>query len=209
MSEPECNKYKVGTLKSLIYVPNYITKQEQAFLMDKIYSDSTAWHQLKKRRLQNWGGNPKAGGMVQEPLPEWLTLVSKRLFSSSFFPSPPNHGLINEYDGNEGIMPHKDGPIYYPKVAIITLNGSAMLSFRKTLQDEIESEVLLEPCSLIIFQEEAYENYFHGIADTFVDTISEKTVNVPHLEKGLQVQRTLRISITMRVVPTIQEENAN
>lgn len=69
---------------------------------------------------------------------------------------------------------HKDGPVYFPRVAIITLNGSgklvifgltlaAILSFKKEVYQPPFLEVLTQPCSLTVFEDDLYTAYFHGI----------------------------------------------
>ncbi|CAN0496491.1 unnamed protein product, partial [Discosporangium mesarthrocarpum] len=40
---------------------------------------------------------------------------------------PPNHVLLNEYSGGQGISPHKDGPLYDGRVAILSLGRPARL----------------------------------------------------------------------------------
>eukprot|EP00049_Salpingoeca_infusionum_P021707 m.4244 g.4244 ORF g.4244 m.4244 type:complete len:338 (-) comp4441_c0_seq1:187-1200(-) len=40
-----------------------------------------------------------------------------------------NHVLINEYLPGQGIMPHEDGPIYYPTIATISLGSHTVLNF--------------------------------------------------------------------------------
>jgi alkylated DNA repair protein alkB family protein 6 len=225
----ESTGFKVGTIPNVYYVPDFITKEEEVWLLDQIYAPqySFSWHQLKKRRLQNWGGTPQATGMIEEPLPLWTKLVAKRLKNANIFHKKPNHALVNEYEGDQGIMHHKDGPIYFPRVAILSLNGSAILSFKKQLSLDPEEEVFLLPRSLLIFEELAYTTYFHGIDQLLNDTISLKTVNRSmvkerieinsdigqDLEKDIDISegigkvypRTIRTSITVRIVPTKQE----
>lgn len=53
------------------------------------------------------GGTPRRGGLEPEPLPAFLVALGERLLASGVFGRAPNHGLINEYDGDEGIMAHK------------------------------------------------------------------------------------------------------
>jgi hypothetical protein len=47
------------------------------------------------------------------------------------FPSdqPPNHILLNEYRDGQGIGPHKDGPLYHPMVAVLSLGSPADIHF--------------------------------------------------------------------------------
>ena len=47
----------------------------------------------------------------------------------------PNHILLNKYKPGDGIMPHKDGPAYYPFVCIISLNSTVLLNFWESPND--------------------------------------------------------------------------
>jgi len=166
---------------------------------------SASWREMKGRRLQNWGGTPLRSGLVAEPLPAFLEALSDRLVTARVFGTRrPNHGLINEYDGDQGIMAHKDGPIYFPRVAIVSLHGSTMFEFRRELKSEPLLELLVEPRSLLIFQDAAYHELYHAIPPRFTDTITARTVNAPSLTAAAY-ERSLRISITLRVVPTVEE----
>ncbi|KAJ1689299.1 hypothetical protein LUZ63_013454 [Rhynchospora breviuscula] len=96
-------------------------------------------------------------------------------------------------------MPHQDGPAYFPVVAIISLMSPLVIDFtshqrlRKLNPDEVttqESEVICEkngdpkdcslllmPFSLIIFKDEAYSDYLHGIQDSQLHSL-KKVVNI-------------------------------
>eukprot|EP01126_Amoeba_proteus_P061165 TRINITY_DN8176_c0_g1_i1.p1 TRINITY_DN8176_c0_g1~~TRINITY_DN8176_c0_g1_i1.p1 ORF type:complete len:170 (+),score=16.26 TRINITY_DN8176_c0_g1_i1:214-723(+) len=155
------------------------------------------------------GGEPKASGMIPVPLPPHFASLATRLVSFGIFnPSrQPNHVLVNEYDGDQGILHHKDGPVYYPCVAIITLNGSAMLSFKKEVYLDPVVQILMEPRSLVIFQDDLFSHYFHGINPRiWEDVITPCTVNVKgRYQIGEKVERTLRLSLTLRYVPSVEE----
>lgn len=120
------------------------------------------------RRLQNLGGLVHKAGLLQAPLPGWLTPLLERLaadtgarsrgcrgcaclrcavlhcaamapatalataihhhrpahnagiYSDAADPGArPNHVLVNAYQPGQGIMPHEDGPLYHPAVAIL------------------------------------------------------------------------------------------
>jgi len=48
---------------------------------------------------------------------------------AGIFTQPPNHILLNSYEEGQGIAPHKDGPLYENKVAIISLGSADDLHF--------------------------------------------------------------------------------
>ncbi|KAH9294698.1 hypothetical protein KI387_038286, partial [Taxus chinensis] len=88
------------------------------------------WKTLKNRRLQNWGGVVHEKGLLPQALPSWLSTITQRITDwTRLFPSPINHVLINEYLPGQGIMPHQDGPAYFPVVAILSLGSPAVMCF--------------------------------------------------------------------------------
>ena len=66
--------------------------------------------------------------------------------------------------------------------------------------------ILLRPRSLVIFKEDMYNVYLHGIKETSVDTITDTTIN-PDKRKTIYIGQTLergtRISLTIRHVPKV------
>ncbi|KAJ0810448.1 putative alpha-ketoglutarate-dependent dioxygenase AlkB [Helianthus annuus] len=113
-------------------------------------------------------------------MPPWLTKITEKIRDvSSLFPSAINHVLINEYLPNQGIMPHQDGPAYYPVVAILSIGSPVVMDFTPHLslsgstsniedKDSIEGadhgnlpnyppfSVALMSGSLLIFKDAAY-----------------------------------------------------
>eukprot|EP00903_Cladosiphon_okamuranus_P016542 g15260.t1 len=127
------------------YVPGFVTKEEGRLLESAACGgDGGAdgdggpeWKELYKRRLQIHGGTPHPSGMVEEELPPFLRELCDALVEAGVFPesSPPNHVLLNEYSSGQGIGPHKDGPLYEGRVAILSLGKEASLDFWGSLED--------------------------------------------------------------------------
>lgn len=92
---------------------------------------------------------PRPGGMVAAPLPPFLASVAQALVQAGVFEAaePPNHVLLNEYSPGQGIMPHKDGPLFRPQVAILCLQGRSMLEFWDSL--EASKRVSVVPHTLL------------------------------------------------------------
>ncbi|XP_010938157.1 alkylated DNA repair protein ALKBH6 homolog [Elaeis guineensis] len=209
----ELDDFIVGTLPSLYYIPNFITESEQAQLLHHIYEvPASRWKHLKNRRLQNWGGVVHEKGLLPQELPSWLTKITQRICQQTgLFPSPINHVLINEYLPDQGIMPHQDGPAYFPIVAIISLESPVMIDFiahprlredsstctiaakaetdgslgESLCRPEVDHDpcsLLLMPCSLLIFKDQAYTDYLHGIQDSELCSL-EKVLNVSEVKK--------------------------
>ncbi|XP_054787092.1 uncharacterized protein LOC129293255 [Prosopis cineraria] len=248
--------YRVGTLPTVLYIPNFITDNEENFLLNNIYAaPPSKWKSLKNRRLQNWGGVVHEKGLLPQALPPWLTNLTQKICErSGLFPSAINHVLINEYLSNQGIMPHQDGPAYFPVVAILSLGSPVVMDFTphsrlkldahdaiatndddgtieteksKWLDDHHPFSVLLMPRSLLIFKDQAYSDYLHGIEDTEVHcydgavnetqaltqneldhsfSSSEEAVETMGRGKDKNVLRTSqRISLTCRLVPKVHK----
>uniref|UniRef100_A0A2P2JC17 Alpha-ketoglutarate-dependent dioxygenase AlkB-like domain-containing protein n=1 Tax=Rhizophora mucronata TaxID=61149 RepID=A0A2P2JC17_RHIMU len=147
-TERNMKNFEVGHLPTLIYIPDFITESEETHLWDKIYeAPLSKWKSLKNRRLQDWGGVVHEKGLLPQDLlnylnkfgicrtmsitvPPWLTKITQRVYEESgLFPSDINHVLINEYGPNQGIMPHQDGPAYFPVVAILSLGSPVVMDF--------------------------------------------------------------------------------
>lgn len=143
--------------------------------------------------------------MKTKTLPNWLNKICEKLYTSGVFPIIPNHVLINEYKRDEGIAYHKDGPLYFPRVAIITLSGSSLIYFKKDLRQPHQMSLFLRPRSLFIFDEDCYNEFYHGIEEQLYDHIDDRVINVEERQIGSTVERTLRISLTIRIVPRILE----
>ncbi|PPD71308.1 hypothetical protein GOBAR_DD31814 [Gossypium barbadense] len=192
------NNFIVGDLPTLFYIPDFITDSEQARLLNNIYQAPVSkWKSLKNRRLQNWGGVVHEKGLLSQDLPPWLAKITERICEESgLFPSAINHVLINEYLPNQGIMPHQDGPAYYPVVAILSLGSPVVMDFtphsrlnscKSTVMEsvvdktsdvkaaEIEGNDGLDkhqPFSVLLMP----RNYLHGIEDNAVHRL-DKVVN--------------------------------
>jgi alkylated DNA repair protein alkB family protein 6 len=80
--------------------------------------------------------------MIQtESLPKWLDPFTERilqLLSEKNFQF--NHCLVNEYEAGQGIMPHTDGPVYYPIVTTMSLQSHTVIEFYRPIDNE-NSEV--------------------------------------------------------------------
>uniref|UniRef100_A0A914YUZ1 Alpha-ketoglutarate-dependent dioxygenase AlkB-like domain-containing protein n=1 Tax=Panagrolaimus superbus TaxID=310955 RepID=A0A914YUZ1_9BILA len=74
----------------------------------------------------------------------------------------------------------------------------------KTKTDRYIGSVLLQPRSLILIKDEAYKVCLHGIEERDTDVIHEKIFNRPsNLSLGTKLQRSTRVSLTIRNVPTV------
>ncbi|XP_032984433.1 alpha-ketoglutarate-dependent dioxygenase alkB homolog 6 isoform X4 [Rhinolophus ferrumequinum] len=134
---PALEAFRVEQAPPVIYyVPDFISKEEEEYLLRQVFNaPKPKWTQLSGRKLQNWGGLPHPRGMVPERLPLWLQRYVDKVSDLSLFGGlPANHVLVNQYLPGEGIMPHEDGPLYYPTVSTISLGSHTMLDLYEPRQ---------------------------------------------------------------------------
>ena len=138
-------------------------------------------------------------------------LVLRGIFSRE---QPPNHILVNEYHPGQGILPHTDGPAYLSRTATLSLGSDVLISFTKRPNYECSSSAdditvpapneelvcLLQPGSLLLFEDNAYLDYCHGIKDrVLMEDIPDHCLNAPpERANGISVARGYRISLTFR-----------
>ncbi|KYO25339.1 alpha-ketoglutarate-dependent dioxygenase alkB-like protein 6 [Alligator mississippiensis] len=175
------------------YVPDFISEAEEARLLQQVYAaPKPKWTQLSGRRLQNWGGLPHPKGLVPEPLPPWLQYWVEEVSALGVFGGQAaNHVLVNEYCPGQGIMPHEDGPLYFPTVTTVSLGSPTLLDFYRPVCTEVPGDepqvpaaqteeqrhvlsLLLEPRSLLVLREELYSRYLHGIRAATSDALTAK-----------------------------------
>uniref|UniRef100_A0A7S1GBR1 Fe2OG dioxygenase domain-containing protein n=1 Tax=Bicosoecida sp. CB-2014 TaxID=1486930 RepID=A0A7S1GBR1_9STRA len=198
-------------LPSVAYYPDFVTPEEEGELLASTYLAAAPWHPLRKRRLQMYGGTPAAEGMRAQPLPPFMHACARALVEAGVFAAdaPPNHVLLNEYEPGQGIMPHKDGPLYHPVVAILSLRSSCCLDFWPSLEASSReggapvASVLCRPRSLLVFREAAYTDVWHSIRERDADPITDTVANrdMLGLEVGdVVVREDTRVSFTIRRV---------
>ena len=104
-----------GNFNSAWIVSDFVSLDEEKNLVDFMDLDPVcSWVQLKNRRLKEF----------KTPLPQPLQGLCNELERSKLFPETYpslNHVLVNEYLPGQGIMAHKDGPMYSPHVIILSL----------------------------------------------------------------------------------------
>ncbi|KAI3738794.1 hypothetical protein L2E82_28954 [Cichorium intybus] len=221
-STEHLNKFKVGSVPTLYYIPDFISDSDQKLLLNHIYTAPVSkWKSLKNRRLQNWGGIVHEKGLLPQDLPPWLTNITEKIKEELLlFPSAINHVLINEYLPNQGIMPHQDGPAYFPVVAILSLGSPVIMDFTPhasladntsnndgNLQNYPPFSIALKPCSLLVFKDTAYSDYLHGIKDCEIQQY-DAAVNAGEIETHDEDSKVIhrsatRVSLTCRVVSKV------
>lgn len=194
---------------TIYYIPNFITAEEESHILKNVYSTpKPKWTNLSHRRLQDYGGVPHEKGLIPEKIPDWLQIYTKKIDKLNIFEKPANQILINEYLPGQGIMPHTDGPIFYPTIATVTCGSHTVLEFLENTENRDKvCELLLERCSLVIVKDDLYSKYLHSISERCSDVLSAKCVNLNNcgrqFDVGKTLERSTRISLTIRNVPKV------
>merc|ERR1712187_241140 len=141
------------------------------------------------------------------------------IFNGALYPM--NSVRINGYRPGQGIHPHCDGPVYYPKVAILSLGSPCIFSFypRTGTEDCMKwdpandvpgghlegssprTSLLLEARSLLVFSHDAFWHHRHGISAVSVDEVSSNVCNLHAIDRGAfpvgsKFGRKRRVSLT-------------
>ncbi|GMH44317.1 hypothetical protein BSKO_12251 [Bryopsis sp. KO-2023] len=209
----DLSKYRVGSLPRLYYIPDYITSDVEERLLQKTFEKKAKWVKLSGRQSQYHGGMIHGNFLIQVPLPDWLEDLTERMneHTDIFGGNPPNHVLVNAYKPGQGIMPHEDGPLYFPGVCILSLGAPAVIRFWERCQCTNAPPLIsiyLAPKSLLVFSEAAYEKCLHGIHEVEEEVIDATVANAEAsgLYYGQSIARQrARISLTVRRVLKVKK----
>ncbi|XP_065084898.1 alpha-ketoglutarate-dependent dioxygenase alkB homolog 6 [Ochlerotatus camptorhynchus] len=208
-------------LASVYYIPDFITPQEESYLLSQVdKTPKPRWTQLSRRRLINYGGVPHPKGMIAEPMPSWLqSYVDKINQLNGVFEDgkKANHVLVNEYLSGQGIMPHSVGPLFHPTITTISCGSHTVLEFHEpqesddtaaSMQRVPVTKLFIEQRSLLILKDDMYNKYLHSIAEVDQDVVDENISNLSRIncqdtkiQAGDVLKRKTRISFTIRHVP--------
>mmetsp|Transcript_25890 Transcript_25890/g.83648 ORF Transcript_25890/g.83648 Transcript_25890/m.83648 type:complete len:321 (+) Transcript_25890:85-1047(+) len=181
-----------GAPPTVQHVRDWVSVAEEAAMLQAVADGSAGrWTPLRGRRLQNFGGvpHPAPEGMVQEPMPGWVASVLEELVAAGVFPAdaPPNHVLLNEYEPGQGIAPHRDGPLYAPTVAILSLGSACAFDFvRNDTERGLLASLLLPPRGLLVFTGAAYHQHLHTVPAVAVDNSRPGRIRLDLAEEGQQ-----------------------
>jgi hypothetical protein len=174
---------RCGNVEFCYTLENIIDPSEETMIINFINSDNNRWVGqlgIGTRRHQNWGGLPGQRDIVED-LPSVFVKLIDIIMLHKIFPENqrPNHVLINEYKDGCGLIPHDDGPLYIPIVAVISL-GSTLLSYwtkSSNGQGEPLGSVYLKSRACHVTSADLYSNYLHGITTSKEDIIPSNCWN--------------------------------
>jgi len=231
MLEPKWNPHSIkGDVSDVHYVRNFL-EPRQVEEFERMIDKTCEWERMMTRDTQEFGSSAKCPcgrSLLRVELPQWQnTMVSAIHALGIFHPVlyPANSVRINAYTPGQGIYPHLDGPVYYPRAAIVTLGSQCVFDFYPRLTvDENKSgfswdrdkevpaapelppgtkpalSLVLEPGSLLVFSWNSFIHHRHGIAAVEEDEITSKVRNAKDigLTVGDRLSRGRRVSITVR-----------
>lgn len=183
----------LSKVKGLLYIPEYITKEEHASLWQSVNAEN--WLGDLKRRVQHYGYkyDYKARfidySMRIGELPKWVMGLANKLHQNGYMPAIPDQLIVNEYKQGQGIASHVDcEPCFGDTIISLSLGSTCVMDFiNKETKEKLE--ILLEPRSLVVLKDDARYLWTHGIAGKKAD-----------LFKGQKYERKTRISLTFRNV---------
>ena len=89
----------------------------------------------------------KNNTLMPQNMPDFFTsypdLITRLRNTGAFDESKhgePNHCLVNEYLAGQGIMPHEDGPAYFPAVATISLGSHTLLDVYRYVDEDLQKD---------------------------------------------------------------------
>jgi len=185
---------KITDIKGLRYVRNFITKKEHDYLLQQI--DVSVWLDDLKRRVQHYGykydykrRNIDLSMKIGE-LPSWALQVANKMYAEGLINYLPDQVIVNEYQVGQGISSHIDcEPCFEDTIISLSLGSACVMDFVHKDDKDQKLHKLLEPCSLVILQDEVRYNWLHGIKPNKTDNYN-----------GRKIVRQRRVSLTFRKV---------
>jgi alkylated DNA repair dioxygenase AlkB len=181
----------VPNIPGLLYLPDYITAEEEARLVAEI--EAAGWHNVGMRRLVRQFGyhysfsrRSMAPGDFREALPAWAAAIAQRLHHEQLLPAVPNQLLANRYLPGEGISSHVDAP-EFNEIAALSLLSACVMEFQHLKTGE-KQKIWLDPRSLLVLTAAARWDWQHAIPYRKRDR-----------HAGREQIREPRISLTFRV----------
>eukprot|EP00931_Biecheleriopsis_adriatica_P122638 TRINITY_DN97640_c0_g1_i1.p1 TRINITY_DN97640_c0_g1~~TRINITY_DN97640_c0_g1_i1.p1 ORF type:complete len:398 (+),score=51.96 TRINITY_DN97640_c0_g1_i1:51-1244(+) len=220
-----------GKIQDVHYVRNFLTPiQVEEF--ERIIDQTCDWERMATRDTQEFGSSNRCDcgrSLMRVALPRWMSEMADALSVLGVFHPvlfPANSVRINAYKPGQGIYPHMDGPVYFPRAAILSLGSQCVFDFYPRLDDEDEGKraftwdrdkevpsapelppgtepalsLLLEPGSLLVFSGDAFVHHRHGIKAVEEDEIGPQVKNAKDigLSVGDSLRRSRRVSLTIR-----------
>ncbi|MCF6446167.1 alpha-ketoglutarate-dependent dioxygenase AlkB [Nereida sp. MMG025] len=177
----------------LTYLENYISEDEAGRLVQEI--DAATWRNDLKRRVQHYGycydykERQARRKDYLGPLPELFRQLAERLTSEGHFHAIPDQVIVNEYQPGQGISAHIDcQPCFGETIASLSLLSACVMRFATQTHSQ-QTELHLQPASLLVLKGDARHMWTHAIPSRKTDVIA-----------GQKYVRFRRISLTFRTM---------
>jgi len=172
-------------IPGLDYYQEVLTEEEEQYLLSCI--DKQPWCTDLARRTQHYGYkyDYKTRELFPAELfPVWCRDLINTLIEIDIIPSYPDQMIINEYQPGQGITKHIDSNVFANQIISVSLGSSCEMVFQ---QGNVENKMILEPRSVLSFQDQARYQWYHSIPARKSDNIN-----------GINTPRTRRVSLTFR-----------
>ncbi|WP_299829800.1 alpha-ketoglutarate-dependent dioxygenase AlkB, partial [uncultured Roseobacter sp.] len=157
--------------------------------------DAAPWRTDLKRRVQHYGYryDYKARQVRREnylgPLPELFQGLAERLTAEGYFQIVPDQVIVNEYQPGQGISAHIDcQPCFGEAIASLSLLSACVMRFASQTHSQ-QTELQLQPASLLVLKGDARHMWTHAIPSRKTDVF-----------EGQKHIRSRRISLTFRTM---------
>lgn len=181
-------------------------------------SSDLTWRVVGSRKTSHVGALPNGASASDAPqVPQFLVDQVKRLVRVHAV-ATVSHCLVNHYErgrhlapppawpdraarAGAGIHEHLDGPLYEPRVAVLSLGGDCVMEFLSRDKQRVVASLALRANSLLVFSGTFYTDLPHRIVARDADLIAAHCLN--RAAADVAVGDTLtrgdtRISLTFR-----------
>ena len=184
-----------GGPKGLEYYKHFLSQAEQAQLLQRI--DAEPWEEAgnSPRRVQQYGfkyehASRELSTEGQRSIPSWLEPLLDKISACQIMNPRPNQVIINEYLPGQGIRLHLDNIHHFGATIVsISLGSCAVMRFTSLAEPPQVKDVMLEPGSLVVLNDESRYRWRHEIPSRLVDKVGDH-----------EFTRGRRVSITLRTV---------
>lgn len=170
-----------------------MTVDEQNQLLAII--DQQEWSTKTNRRVQHYGyqydykNGAFASSAYLGALPDWAQNLAEKFYRDGIVPKKFDQLIVNEYQPGQGIVSHIDCiPCFGNTIVTLSLGSTCVMDFTHPQTGE-QAQVLLQPGSLLVFQQDARYVWQHGILSQKQDSY-----------QGKEFMRGRRVSLTFREV---------
>jgi alkylated DNA repair protein alkB family protein 6 len=204
---------RLGDIPTVALAADFVSAAAERSALAQLAA-SPRWQAVAGRRVQAFGGVVSArGALIPAPLASWLAPLAERVAAAlgGALGGAVNHVLANAYAEGEGILPHEDGPVYAPVVAILSLGSPAVMRFRRKADGAAAPpalSVVLPPCSLLVFADDAYQDCLHGIDAAAEEALDASVTNAGSgggAAGGALRRSGERVSLTFRRVLAVHK----